>query len=141
TNGRIYKITYGEPSGVSRRVMWQGDLSKLGDAELVKLQTHKNEWQVRHSRRLLQERAAIKKVDAAVIADVHKRMSEEQNTVLALRYLWLLNAIDPQRTEIISATMAHRDEIVRGWAIRLAVDDGKPSHEDMQRLEALASAA
>ena len=38
------------------------DLAKLSDAELVKLHLHKNEWQVRHARRLLQERAVAGKL-------------------------------------------------------------------------------
>src|SRR5439155_9481986 len=32
TNGRVYKVVYGKPP------VWGGDVSKLSDAELVKLQ-------------------------------------------------------------------------------------------------------
>ena len=52
TSGRIYKISYGEPEKLP------GDLAQRSDAELVKLQLHRNDWYVRHARRLLQERAA-----------------------------------------------------------------------------------
>jgi putative membrane-bound dehydrogenase-like protein len=52
TNGRVYKITYGETKPV------KVDLSKMTDAELVELQLHRNDWYVRTARRLLQERAA-----------------------------------------------------------------------------------
>ncbi len=38
TTGRIYKVTYGKAAHVDV------DLAKLSDEELVKLQTHKNEW-------------------------------------------------------------------------------------------------
>ena len=51
TNGRIYKVTFGDVKASPV------DLSKLSDAELVQLQLHPNDWQVRHVRRLLQERA------------------------------------------------------------------------------------
>ena len=50
SNGRIYKITYGDVKPV------KVDLAKFGFEELVKLQKHPNDWFVRHSRRLLQER-------------------------------------------------------------------------------------
>ena len=41
SSGRIYKITYGQPKPA-------GDLNlaRLSDAELVKLQLHRNDWQV-----------------------------------------------------------------------------------------------
>src|SRR5262249_21264274 len=48
SNGRIFKVTYGKPAP------WKGDLAKLSDAELVQRQLHKNDWHVRHARRLLQ---------------------------------------------------------------------------------------
>src|SRR5262249_51583573 len=49
-NGRIYKISYGE--GRTKQV----DLAKLTDRELAELTLHKNDWYVRHARRILQER-------------------------------------------------------------------------------------
>src|SRR5205823_9028875 len=52
TNGRIYKITYGDVKP------WKGDLAKLSDEKLAELHSHQNHWFVRHARRLLQERAA-----------------------------------------------------------------------------------
>jgi putative membrane-bound dehydrogenase-like protein len=51
SNGRIYKISYGEPQSV--RV----DLQQLSESELFRLATQgENEWYVRHARRILQER-------------------------------------------------------------------------------------
>ncbi len=44
-------MAYGTPTP------FKGDVSKLSDAELLKLQEHKNDWFVRHARRVLQERA------------------------------------------------------------------------------------
>jgi putative membrane-bound dehydrogenase-like protein len=51
--GRIYKITYGKPKP------WRGDIGKLGEKELMALQTHQNEWFARHARRVMQERFAV----------------------------------------------------------------------------------
>ena len=58
TNGRIYKISYRGTKPVTV------DLAKKSDKELVELLLHKNDWYVRHAQRLLQERAANKKLDA-----------------------------------------------------------------------------
>ena len=48
--GRIFKITYGKPEP------WKGDIGKLKNIELAKLQLHDNDWFVRHARRVLHER-------------------------------------------------------------------------------------
>ncbi len=52
--GRMYKVVYGQPQPVPADL----DVSKLSDSELVALQRHKNDWYVRHARRVLQERFA-----------------------------------------------------------------------------------
>src|SRR5258708_2124812 len=41
TNGRIYKVVYGKPTP------WNDDLARRSDTELVHLQLHRNDWQVR----------------------------------------------------------------------------------------------
>src|SRR5581483_11498960 len=53
SNGRIYKISYGDNKPVSV------NLGKATPAELVKYQLHENDWYARHARRLLQERYSI----------------------------------------------------------------------------------
>ncbi len=53
TSGRIYKLTYGQPKKLA-----PFDLEKSSDDELIKLQSHPNDWYERQSRRLLQERQA-----------------------------------------------------------------------------------
>jgi hypothetical protein len=50
SNGRIFKISYGETKPV------KADLQKLSDQELVKLLASKNSWHARHAQRILQER-------------------------------------------------------------------------------------
>ena len=51
--GRIFKISYGKPDRVAGR-----PVEEDGRANWSELQTTRNEWYVRHARRLLQERAA-----------------------------------------------------------------------------------
>src|SRR5207248_3088078 len=57
STGRIHKVTYGTPKA------WKGDVSKLSDVDLIKLQTHTNDWFARHARRVLQERGLAGKLD------------------------------------------------------------------------------
>src|SRR5204863_7563031 len=49
-NGRIYKVTTDAVKPVTV------NLAKATDAELVQFQLHRNDWYVRHARRILQER-------------------------------------------------------------------------------------
>ena len=59
TSGRIYKMIYGEIKHAPF------DLHELVDSQLVELLTHKNEWFVRHARRILQERSLQKSLSIA----------------------------------------------------------------------------
>ena len=81
TSGRMYKIVYGRPNPVAADL----DLSKLSDAELVALQLQKNDWYVRHARRLLQERAAAGRDMTAVHAALHKIFDAEASVPRKLR--------------------------------------------------------
>ncbi|MCE9530809.1 MAG: c-type cytochrome [Planctomycetes bacterium] len=119
TNGRIYKYTFGKPK------KWEGDLSKLSDAELVKLQTHKNEWQVRHARRLLQERAAAGKFDKDAVVELRKQLGDDGLT-LKLRALWTLYSMGEMNASNLASLIEHsQQEQVRAWAIRMSVDADK----------------
>ncbi|MGA2704265.1 MAG: PVC-type heme-binding CxxCH protein [Isosphaeraceae bacterium] len=51
-NGRVYKLSFGKPRPV------HVNLAASSNEDLARLQLHKNDWQVRTARRLLQERAA-----------------------------------------------------------------------------------
>jgi putative membrane-bound dehydrogenase-like protein len=122
SNGRIYKITHGTPPP------WKGDLSKLGTAELVKLQTHPNDWFVRHARRLLRERAAK---DAAPALEA---LAAEH----PLRSLWALHAVGGLDDPRLIAFSRHADEAVRAWAVRLLLEPRKASDVVLDRLAAMA---
>src|SRR5262245_43070444 len=85
--GRIYKISYGKPNRA------KVDLAKLSDVELVKLQTHRNDWYVQHARRRRQERAKAADFDT----DVFSRLTDivfKDDIPRSLRALWTLHAID-----------------------------------------------
>ena len=81
-NGRIYKLSYRGTKPV------QPDLQKLSDLELARLQTHENDWYVRHARRLLQERGKI--ADEAG-AELLKIALDDKDATRRLRGLWALH--------------------------------------------------
>ena len=126
TNGRIYKVTYGDPKP------FRADLSKLADSELAKLQFHKNDWQVRHARRLLQERAAGKKLDPKVHDQLHEVFWDAGRPATErLRALWALHATglvgSPEAARFLThADWGRTDEAVRAWVVRLGFEAAKP---------------
>ena len=103
TNGRIYRVVYGTPKP------WKGDVSKLTDAELVKLQLHPNDWFVRQARRVLQERAAAGKLEKGTPDALQEILKDEKDVSRRLRALWAWTATGRycRRTSIIAA---HREQ-------------------------------
>jgi putative membrane-bound dehydrogenase-like protein len=103
TNGRIYKITYGKPLLLQKT--FREDLSKLTDLELVERQLHKNDWHVRHARRILQERAAAGKLTAETQERLQAILHETPDVTRKLKALWALHATrglnDKQLTELL----------------------------------------
>ncbi len=131
TNGRIYKVTYGDTKP------WRGDLSKLPDAELIDLTTHKNQWLVRHARRVLQERrAAGKKIDSAPLLTM---LAEEKADVDVLAALWTLHAIGATDEGLLLGVMESPYDVVRGWAIQLELEDRKAAPCVLDKLSQLAA--
>jgi putative membrane-bound dehydrogenase-like protein len=120
TNGRIYKMTYGRPKP------WRGNVSKLDDAELVKLQQHKNDWFVRHGRRLLQERAAAGRLSPATSDQLQTILRNEPDERRKLRALWALHITGALYENLQLELLGHRAEHVRTWAVRLALQSGAP---------------
>jgi putative membrane-bound dehydrogenase-like protein len=120
-SGRIYKITYGKPKAV------EVDLAKLADAELVKLQLHKNDWWVRHARRLLQERADSGKLDKTVRPALLKMLADQKEVTRKLRALWALHAIRGFDTKTLTGLLDSPEDTVRVWAVRLLVEDREVS--------------
>src|SRR5262249_55565213 len=133
-NGRIYKISYGEPQKLP------GDLARLSDEELVKLQLHRNDWYVRHARRLLQERAAKPGWKAE---PVHKALgnilASQEDSPRRLRALWALHVTGGLDGSRLIALLEDRSEHVRAWAIQLLCEDCKPPSEALTKFAKLAA--
>ncbi len=123
SNGRIYKIVHGSA------VPEHPDISRMTDAELVGLQLHKNDWWVRHARRVLQERAAAGKLDPSVRAALQKILDENPDVTRQLRALWSLYVIGDFDRPLATRLMKSPEEYVRSWAIRLSVENPPPDDD------------
>src|SRR5262249_35947526 len=116
SNGRIYKVSYRgtKPASV--------DLNKKSDKELVELQLHSNDWYVRHARRLLQERAATRKLDAAVHAEREKILFSHADETRRLRAVWALHVTGGLTEPRYRKTAADAGPHVRAWTYQLVIE-------------------
>jgi putative membrane-bound dehydrogenase-like protein len=121
SNGRLYKITYGEARP------WHGDIATLSDADLVACQLHRNDWHVQHARRVLQERAVAGKLDPATPGRLWKILDDNPDVTRKLRALWALHAAGGLSEKQLLGLTGHAEEAVRAWAARLVLDDGAAS--------------
>lgn len=131
-SGRIYKISYGKPRPM------EVDLAKLSDVELVKLQVHGNEWHVRRSRLILQERAQKEGLGKEPW-DAMGRLVGSKESLADLRLCWTAHSCVPIRGDLpYVPALAHTDGVFRRWAVRLIVDDKKVSDDGARKLADLA---
>ena len=112
--GRIYKVSYVKPKP------WQGDINKLSNPKLLKLQSHQNDWFVRHARRVLQERRAD-------TSGLTKTLKSKGSVPLRLRALWALRVTGHLKNETLASLLEDSSEHLRAWAIQLLAEDKKPS--------------
>jgi putative membrane-bound dehydrogenase-like protein len=129
SNGRIYRIV--NDAVKPRKV----DLGKLSSPELVNLQLHRNEWFVRHARRILQERG----FEESTATALQKILSSHEDSTRRLRALWSLHAIGGLSTSIAQAALSDKDESVRGWTITLLCENGRPPESLIPELTRLAA--
>ncbi len=114
------------------------DLAGLDDQALAGLQFHKNEWYVRTSRRLLQERASQGRDLAAARKVLRDRLRPDAQASHQLRALWALHATGGLDEKTGQELLAYPSEHVRAWAIRLLCDAALPSGTTLARFAELA---
>jgi putative membrane-bound dehydrogenase-like protein len=128
--GRIYRVAHKDAKPV------KADLTKLSDAELVKLQLHDNDWYVRHSRRLLQERGGSNAVHAALDAILGDDAPTKETR--RLRALWALYVTGGLTDARLLLALTDPAPSVRAWAVQLATESGKPAKRTLDTFAALA---
>jgi putative membrane-bound dehydrogenase-like protein len=117
--GRLYKIVYGNDNGKASRTL---NVAKLSNAELVKRQLHKNDWHVRHARRILQERAAAGRNMKTVHRALLKMFRANPDATRQLRALWALSVTGGADETFLLEQLKHDNEYVRAWCVRLLTD-------------------
>ena len=132
TNGRIYKICYRGTKTVPV------DLSKKNSKELALLQTHDNDWYVRHARRLLQERGADKEAHQILRDSAFPQAPAKRTDAQRLRALWALHVSAGLDDELIGRCLNDSSAHVRAWSIQLALEERKAAPGLVSRMEELA---
>lgn len=144
TNGRVYKAVYSGPSRWQRPavIAAQGtslDLKKLSEEQLTELVLEKNDWYVRHARRILQERASTGKLSATARQKLSRLAIAHPEPTVQLRAMWALHVTGGLPNEIVSGLLGSREEYVRAWAVQLALERENPNLPALRRhLVALA---
>lgn len=116
SNGRIYRLQF-EATYAPARV----DLGSVDDDGLARLQTHSNDWHARTARRLLQERAALRPIDAGAVQRL-RALLKDPSAARRLRALWCLHAVGGLSPEVRTAALADDNPHVRAWMIQLSAD-------------------
>jgi putative membrane-bound dehydrogenase-like protein len=127
--GRIFKISHVNDKWV------KVDLQKLPSDRLVELQLHRNDWYVRHARRILQERGP----NPAVHAALKKILRENPDVTRKLRALWTLHVTDGITEAELVDLFASDSEYVRSWAVYLTVAGKTPSPNAVRQMIPLAN--
>jgi putative membrane-bound dehydrogenase-like protein len=115
-SGRIYKVVYGAPP--APRAL---NLQTQSNRQLVDLQLHRNDWFVRHARRILQERAARGDSMQRVHYQLSLLLGENKDVTRQLRALWALHVTGGLREIDLVLLLGHEREEMRKWAVRLMV--------------------
>ena len=133
SNGRIFKIAYNDAKSTPV------DLQKLSTEDLIKLQTHQNDWFSRHARRILQERLQGKPVAPAVLASLNSMIDGEKNSIHRLRALWSVHVTAGLSEEnALSLLKKETDEFIRSWVIQILSENQNPSDTLLREFARLA---
>ncbi|MFV1995239.1 MAG: PVC-type heme-binding CxxCH protein, partial [Verrucomicrobiales bacterium] len=132
--GRIYKISWGASSAPPL------DLAALATPELVELQLERNDWLVRHARRLLHERAGTGADLAQANVRLRALLEREKEVPRRLRCLWALHVIGGLDDPSLLALLEDKSEHLRAWAVRLLCEDRDPPAPALARFRELAAA-
>ena len=130
--GRIYKLVYGDKKAEPV------NLANKSNDELVQLQLHKNDWFVRHARRLLAERAAAGDDMSKVHEQLNDMLDNNKDGTRRLRALWALHVTGGADEKLLGKLLSDRDEYIRAWAIQLEAEDGEALTQTHARFVTMA---
>jgi putative membrane-bound dehydrogenase-like protein len=128
SNGRIYKVSYDAKSSEKKI-----DLQRETDKKLVERLLEPNEWYVRHSRRILQERAAAGKLDQRIATRLRELATEHSDPTRRLRAYWLMHVTGLLDDPLLTNARKDPEAAIRGWGVRLAVEDMERRAPDLAK--------
>ena len=128
SNGRIFKLVYNDQKYTPI------NLTEKSSAELVKLLTHKNQFYVRHARRILQERGP----DAETHRALRQLLKNSSDEVHQLHALWALHVSGGLDESLALELLKNPHEYVRAWTIQLISEENGPSDAALRAFAALA---
>ncbi len=135
--GRIFRISPED----SRANSWEGrygDLTKLTDLELAKLQTNKSSWHARRARVILQERAAKTSISQDAVGALNNTLKSDKNSDWRLRALWALHVSKAIDARQLKQLLSDKDEYIRAWSIQLLCEDKKVSQDVLTQFQSMA---
>ena len=130
TNGRIYKVEYKDAKPLETF-----DLGKKTGLELVELLKHPNKWFRNEARRLLAEKPSL--VDHATL-EALRTMFQNEKELPALEAFWAIYVTGNLNESLILKGLAHPNEHVRAWTVRVLGDERTRSTEFCNALIELA---
>ncbi len=128
-NGRIYKIVYKDAKQAPV------DIAKRSNDELVKLQLHKNDWYVRHARRVLQERGPNPEVHKGLLGIV---MNPALTVPQRLRGLWALQVTGGLTDSVADELLVSRVPWLQAWTIQFVCEKEVPSEKMLKDMAFLS---
>jgi putative membrane-bound dehydrogenase-like protein len=124
TSGRIFRIAHGSDTKRPPQDLAARDLASLSCVTLAELATHENEWYPRQARIILADRAA--RGSASDLPQAHealRRLAASTDPVVACRAVLTLHASGGCDQTFLRGLLAHPDEHLRAWGVRLLGDD------------------
>jgi len=118
TSGRVYRVSYHDPATPSQP---PSDLRSLTNDQLVQLQRHQNQWFVRQSRLILQERSAADLWDDVASESLKSMLAGDKGDLAPTAIMTLL-ATNQLDHNVALAMLDHPHESVRAWALRGLTD-------------------
>ena len=137
TNGRIYRVSFGNPVSRAR------DLAALADAELVEIAlADANEYFVRQARKVLAERGlAGVRISGESLTKLRTVLTSDTDSLRRLRALWVLQSANLLDDSLLAASLKDTDPAVRGWSVRLIAQQwtaGVPALAELAKTESSA---
>jgi putative membrane-bound dehydrogenase-like protein len=127
SNGRIYRLTTKNAPKLK-----PFDLAKAGNDELIQLVSHTNKWWRQQTLRILGDRAD------QTLAPKFREIALKSTGQLALEAFWAANLCGGLTEDFALRTLAHSDEHVRAWTVRLLGDKHQITRPEQQRIRELA---